>query len=87
MKFLLLSFFILIITGCQLLPENTKLRSYRVLVQQGNIIDENKVEALKINMTKEQESKFIKILKKKVTTLLLNQHDQHSMIKRINFFL
>jgi len=54
MKFLLLFFFILIITGCQLLPENTQLRSYRVLVQQGNIIDENKVEALKINMTKEQ---------------------------------
>ena len=44
----------LIISGCQLLPENAQLRSYRVLVQQGNIIDENKVDALKINMTKEQ---------------------------------
>ena len=54
MKFLLLPFLVLIITGCQLLPENTQLRSYRVLVQQGNVIDENKVEALKINMTKEQ---------------------------------
>ena len=54
MKFLIVSFFTVIITGCQLLPENTQLRSYRVLVQQGNIIDENKVEALKINMTREQ---------------------------------
>ena len=54
MKFLIVPFFTVIITGCQLLPENTQLRSYRVLVQQGNIIDENKVEALKINMTKEQ---------------------------------
>ena len=54
MKFLLVPLFTVIITGCQLLPENTQLRSYRVLVQQGNIIDENKVEILKINMTKEQ---------------------------------
>ena len=54
MKFLIVPFFTVIITGCQLLPENAQLRSYRVLVQQGNIIDENKVEALKINMTKEQ---------------------------------
>ncbi len=54
MKFLIIPFFMLIISGCQLLPENAQLRSYRVLVQQGNIIDENKVDALKINMTKEQ---------------------------------
>ena len=54
MKFLIVPFFTVIITGCQLLPENAQLRSYRVLVQQGNIIDENKVAALKINMTKEQ---------------------------------
>ena len=42
------------ISGCQLLPENTQLRSYRVLVQQGNVIEESKVDSLKINMTKEQ---------------------------------
>ena len=54
MKFLIVPFLTVIITGCQLLPENAQLRSYRVLVQQGNIIDENKVDALKINMTKEQ---------------------------------
>ena len=42
------------IAGCQLLPENAQLRSYRVLVQQGNVIEENKVDSLKINMTKEQ---------------------------------
>lgn len=42
------------ISGCQLLPENTQLKSYRVLVQQGNVIDESKVDSLKINMTKEQ---------------------------------
>jgi len=42
------------ITGCQLLPENAQLRSYRVLVQQGNIIEESKVDALKINMSKKQ---------------------------------
>ena len=37
-----------------MLPENAQLKSYRVLVQQGNVIDESKVDALKINMTKEQ---------------------------------
>lgn len=42
------------VAGCQLLPENAQLKSYRVLVQQGNVIDESKVDALKINMTKEQ---------------------------------
>lgn len=42
------------ISGCQLLPENTQLKSYRVLVQQGNVIDESKVDSLKVNMTKEQ---------------------------------
>ena len=42
------------ISGCQLLPENAQLKSYRVLVQQGNVIDESKVDSLKINMTKEQ---------------------------------
>ena len=45
---------IITISGCQLLPENTQLKSYRVLVQQGNVIDESKVDSLKINMTKEQ---------------------------------
>ena len=44
----------IVMTGCQLLPENTQLRSYRVLVQQGNVIDESKIDSLKINMTKEQ---------------------------------
>ena len=42
------------IAGCQLLPEDSQLRSYRVLVQQGNVIDESKVDSLKVNMTKEQ---------------------------------
>ena len=42
------------ITGCQILPEDAQLRSYRVLVQQGNLIEENKVDALKINMNKKQ---------------------------------
>ena len=45
---------IVTITGCQLLPENAQLRSYRVLVQQGNLIEESKVDALKINMSKKQ---------------------------------
>ena len=45
---------IVTITGCQLLPENAQLRSYRVLVQQGNVIEESKVDALKINMSKKQ---------------------------------
>ncbi len=53
-KLLIISIIIVLITGCQLLPENTHLRSYRVLVQQGNVIDESKVDSLKINMTKEQ---------------------------------
>ena len=44
----------IVMTGCQLLPENAQLRSYRVLVQQGNVIDESKIDSLKINMTKEQ---------------------------------
>ncbi len=42
------------LVSCQLLPENAQLRSYRVLVQQGNVIEENKVDLLRINMTKEQ---------------------------------
>ncbi len=53
-KLLIISIIVALITGCQLLPENTQLRSYRVLVQQGNVIDESKVDSLKINMTKEQ---------------------------------
>ena len=44
----------IVMTGCQLLPENAQLRSYRVLVQQGNVIDESKIDSLKVNMTKEQ---------------------------------
>ena len=42
------------ITGCNLLQENTQLRSFRVLVEQGNLIEENKVDALEISMTKDQ---------------------------------
>ena len=42
------------ISGCQLLPDDAQLKSYRVLVQQGNVIEESKVDALKINMSKEQ---------------------------------
>ena len=46
--------FAVFLSACQLLPENTQLRSYRVLVQQGNFIEESKVESLKIDMSKEQ---------------------------------
>jgi outer membrane protein assembly factor BamE len=42
------------LNGCNLLQENTQLRSFRVLVEQGNLIEENKVDSLKINMTKDQ---------------------------------
>jgi outer membrane protein assembly factor BamE (lipoprotein component of BamABCDE complex)/ketosteroid isomerase-like protein len=42
------------VSGCQLLPENAQLKSYRVLVQQGNVIDESKVDSLKVKMTREQ---------------------------------
>ena len=42
------------VAGCNLLQENTQLRSFRVLVEQGNLIEENKVDALEINMTKDQ---------------------------------
>ena len=42
------------LSGCQLLPDDAQLKSYRVLVQQGNVINESKVDSLKINMTKEQ---------------------------------
>ena len=52
-KVLLIALF-LNITGCQLLPDDAQLKSYRVLVQQGNVIEESRVDALKINMTKEQ---------------------------------
>ena len=56
MKFFKLSTIIIIImvSGCQLLPENAQLKSYRVLVQQGNVIDESKVDSLKVKMTREQ---------------------------------
>ena len=51
---ILIQITIITTSGCQLLPDNTQLKSYRVLVQQGNVIDESKVDSLKINMTKEQ---------------------------------
>ncbi len=54
LKLLLIFVFTVFFSACQLLPENTQLRSYRVLVQQGNFIEESKVESLKINMSKEQ---------------------------------
>ena len=47
----IISFFLV---ACQLLPEDAQLKSYRVLVQQGNVIEESKVELLKIDMTREQ---------------------------------
>ena len=47
----IISFFL---TACQLLPEDAQLKSYRVLVQQGNVIEESKVELLKIDMSREQ---------------------------------
>ena len=51
---ILIQMAMIIVSGCQLLPDNAQLKSYRVLVQQGNVIDESKVDSLKINMTKEQ---------------------------------
>ena len=51
---ILIQMTMIIVSGCQLLPDNAQLKSYRVLVQQGNVIDESKVDSLKINMTKEQ---------------------------------
>ena len=53
-QFLILALIITTVAGCQLLPENAQLRSYRVLVQQGNVIEESKVDQLKINMDKKQ---------------------------------
>ena len=54
LQFIIITLVIVNISGCQLLPENAQLRSYRVLVQQGNVIEENKVDVLKINMSKKQ---------------------------------
>jgi len=57
MKFKILivtTIFFLNLSGCQLLPEDKQLKSFRVLIQQGNVIDESKVNLLKINMSKEQ---------------------------------
>ena len=54
LQFVITALIIVTITGCQLLPENSQLRSFRVLVQQGNVIEESKVDALKINMSKKQ---------------------------------
>ena len=51
---ILIQMAMIIVSGCQLLPDNAQLKSYRVLVQQGNVIDESKVDSLKINITKEQ---------------------------------
>jgi len=54
LKFFLTLTILAFSVGCQLLPENAQLKSYRVLVQQGNVIEENKVDSLKIDMSKEQ---------------------------------
>ena len=54
LKLIIIPIISLFLTACQLLPEDTQLKSYRVLVQQGNVIEESKVELLKINMSREQ---------------------------------
>ena len=54
LKLPLIFVFTVFLSACQLLPENTQLKSYRVLVQQGNVIEESKVDSLKIDMSKEQ---------------------------------
>ena len=54
LKLIILPIISLFLTACQLLPEDAQLKSYRVLVQQGNVIEENKVELLKIDMSREQ---------------------------------
>jgi len=54
LQFVITALIIVTITGCQLLPDNSQLRTFRVLVQQGNVIEESKVDALKINMSKKQ---------------------------------
>ncbi len=54
LKLIIIPIISLFLTACQLLPEDAQLKSYRVLVQQGNVIEENKVELLKIDMSREQ---------------------------------
>ena len=54
LKLIIIPIISLFLTACQLLPEDAQLKSYRVLVQQGNVIEESKVELLKINMSREQ---------------------------------
>ena len=54
LKLIIIPIISLLLTACQLLPEDAQLKSYRVLVQQGNVIEESKVELLKINMSREQ---------------------------------
>ena len=54
LKLIIIPIISLLLTACQLLPDDTQLKSYRVLVQQGNVIEESKVELLKINMSREQ---------------------------------
>ena len=43
-----------LLNGCQLLPEDAQFHIYRVPVQQGNVISEEKASTLKIGMTEEQ---------------------------------
>ena len=54
LKLIIIPIISLLLTACQLLPDDTQLKSYRVLVQQGNVIEESKVELLKIDMSREQ---------------------------------
>ena len=54
LKLIIIPIISLFLTACQLLPEDAQLKSYRVLVQQGNVIEESKVELLKINMSRAQ---------------------------------
>ncbi len=53
-KIILSLFLTNIIASCQLLPEDFQVKTYRVPVQQGNVIEQNNVDKLRINMTKEQ---------------------------------
>ena len=58
LKFFLTLTILAFSVGCQLLPENAQLKSYRVLVQQGNVIDQEMLNKLQPGMDKKQV-KFI----------------------------
>lgn len=53
-QFIIIISILFLLNGCQLLPEDAQFHIYRVPVQQGNVISEEKASTLKIGMTEEQ---------------------------------